>query len=253
MTLCAVIPAAGRGSRLGADCPKILVKIAPHLSIWNVLSDNLCPVVDCINVIVSPEGQPLFNQELADRPVGKQVIVSLQPSPRGMGDAIFQGIDVWQQADHILVIWGDQVHVSQKTLNACITAHTRISAPHLTIPVVSLPTPYVEYVFSPDGELDHIKQSREGDVCTPNGWGDVGTFILSTQGLKEAWDDYLETKPQGALTGELNFLPFMIFLSQNKQWPITRIIVEDPDEARGINTQEDLLFFKKLYACGNQV
>ena len=50
--------------------------------------------------------------------------------------------------------------------------------------------PYVEYLF--DGtKLAKVLQSREGDPTTANGFSDVGTFLLGTAGLTEAWDGYL--------------------------------------------------------------
>ena len=106
-------------------------------------------------------------------------------------------------------------------------------------------TPYVEYVF--DGpRLTKVLQTREGDTTTPNGFSDVGTFLLATQGLKPAWEDYLKTAPRGSGTGEINFLPFLPFLSA-RGWTITPLEVADATEARGINTKDDLAFFQSLY------
>ena len=252
MSVCAVIPAAGRGTRLGADRPKILVEVAPGLSIWDVLSKNLAPFVDAIDVILSPEGRPFFDRRVNSSSQNRPNI-DIQTQPKGMGHAIFCGLNTWKKFDHILIIWGDQVHVSPETFQACLSAHKEMPAPHLTLPVVSLASPYVEYVFNPNGALTHIKQSREGDICMPGGWGDVGTFLLTTQGLEAAWNDFMATKPAGAVTGELNFLPFMVYLSQVKKWPITRLPVKNVNEARGINTPEDLAFFKKLYTSKDSV
>ena len=94
--------------------------------------------------------------------------------------------------------------------------------------------------------LTKVLQTREGDATTPNGFSDVGTFLLSTEGLKPAWEDYLETAPRGSGTGEINFLPFLPFLSA-RGWAITPLEVADPTEARGINTKDDLAFFQSLY------
>jgi bifunctional UDP-N-acetylglucosamine pyrophosphorylase / glucosamine-1-phosphate N-acetyltransferase len=247
MNLCAVIPAAGRGTRLGADRPKLLVEVAPGLSIWRVLSANVRTVADHVNVVVSPDGRKVLEAAL-DPDRDADVSISIQPKPIGMGDAIFRGRDVWRNAESILVIWGDQVHVSHETLARAATAHREVRGPRLTLPVARMAQPYVEYAFDDaDGRLVRVLQSREGDACCPNGWGDVGTFLLSAAGLQSAWDDYLRPAPSGASTGEINFLPFLAFLSQEKRWPVLRIVVENADEARGINTPEDLAFFRDLY------
>ena len=113
------------------------------------------------------------------------------------------------------------------------------------LPVTRMASPYVEYVF--DGpRLTKVLQTREGDATTPKGFSDVGTFLLGTEGLKGAWDDYLARAPRGSGTGEINFLPFLPFLSA-RGWSVTPLDVADETEARGINTKEDLAFFQSLY------
>jgi bifunctional UDP-N-acetylglucosamine pyrophosphorylase/glucosamine-1-phosphate N-acetyltransferase len=91
-----------------------------------------------------------------------------------------------------------------------------------------------------------VLQTREGDTTSPNGFSDVGTFLLSTEGLKTAWDEYLRIASPGHGTGEINFLPFLPFLAA-KDWAIKPLEVADVTEARGINTKDDLAFFQSLY------
>ena len=116
---------------------------------------------------------------------------------------------------------------------------------HAVLPVTRMSAPYVEYVF--DGpSLTRVLQTREGDKTTPNGFSDVGTFLLGTDGLRPAWEDYSRGAPRGRGTGEINFLPFLPYLS-TQGWTITPLEVADPTEARGINTKDDLAFFQSLY------
>ncbi len=245
MTRCAVIPAAGRGSRLGVDAPKLLVPIADGKTIWSVLAETLGSFVDRIHVVLSPDGLPLFEAECARHPVPPPVTTSVQPRPVGMGDAIFGAAPAWRQAETIVVIWGDQVHVSPATLAASIEAHGGATRT-IGLPLVALERPYVEYRFGAAGELQTILQTREGDVCAAGGLGDVGTFVLSTHGLEAAWQSYLATAPRGSATDEVNFLPFLVFLSRSG-WAVRRYRVDDPNEARGINTPDDLAFFRAIY------
>ena len=142
------------------------------------------------------------------------------------------------------MVWGDQVFVS-KTHCARAMAALTVTEHQAVLPVTRMAEPYVEYVF--DGpRLTKVLQTREGDTTTPNGFSDVGTFLLGTDGLNGAWEDYLAQAPRGAGTGEINFLPFLPFLSAHG-WTVTPLEVADETEARGINTQEDLAFFRSLY------
>jgi bifunctional UDP-N-acetylglucosamine pyrophosphorylase / glucosamine-1-phosphate N-acetyltransferase len=238
MSICAVIPAAGRGTRLGGAGPKILTPLTAQDTIWSILHAKLSPLVDHIHLVLSPEGAAAFPALPA------HVSRSVQSNPTGMGDAIFRGYDVWSKYDAVLVVWGDQVFVSENTLKRAI-ATLGVTHHHAVLPVTRMAQPYVEYVFE-SGQLTKVLQTREGDTTTPNGFSDVGTFLLGTDGLKAVWEDYLAAGPRGASTGEINFLPFLPFLS-SKGWTITPIEVADETEARGINTQEDLAFFRHLY------
>jgi bifunctional UDP-N-acetylglucosamine pyrophosphorylase/glucosamine-1-phosphate N-acetyltransferase len=238
MKICAVIPAAGRGTRLGSGQPKILTPMTGEETIWSILHARLAPLVDHVHVVLSTQGARVF------APLPANVSCSVQPTPTGMGNAIFQAADVWSKYDAILIVWGDQVFVSSDTLKRATAA---LAAPdhHAVLPLTRMATPYVEYVFDGD-RLTKVLQTREGDATTPDGWSDVGTFLLGTVGLQAAWVDYISNAPPGGQTGEINFLPFLPFLSA-RRWGITPLEVADATEARGINTPDDLAFFRSLY------
>jgi CTP:molybdopterin cytidylyltransferase MocA len=158
MKACAVIPAAGRGTRLGADGPKILTPLTATDTIWSILHAKLAPLVDNIHLVLSPDGASAFPALPAN------VSTSIQPEPTGMGDAIFRGHDVWSRYDAVLIVWGDQVFVSADTLGRALAA---LETPerHAVLPVTRMAAPYVEYVF--DGEkLSKVLQTREGDATT---------------------------------------------------------------------------------------
>ena len=238
MRICAVIPAAGHGTRLRGDLPKILTPLTETQTIWSILQQKLSPLVDHIHLVLSPQGEKQF----ASLPAN--VSHSVQPAPTGMGDAIFRGHAIWSNYDAILIVWGDQVFVSSDTLRRAIAALTA-SRRQAVLPVTRMAIPYVEYAFDGD-RLICVLQTREGDVTTPNGYSDVGTFLLATDGLKQHWENYLVAAPHGRQTGEINFLPFLPFLSA-QGWTVRPLEVADVTEARGINTPDDLAFFRNLY------
>jgi bifunctional UDP-N-acetylglucosamine pyrophosphorylase/glucosamine-1-phosphate N-acetyltransferase len=236
-TLC-IVPAAGKGTRLGLDVPKIMAPLGKDYIIWDILYSKLMEVSDHIYVVISPWGKSTFLNYIQKRS-HQAVDVVVQAQPIGMGDAVFNVAPYFQNARNVLIVWGDQVNVSNHTLKLVRDAHGGRKRT-VVIPTVVSPFPYVEYVFS-NGNLLNILETREGAKCTPNGYTDIGTFMLSAEGLVDAWHGYTSLGVKGAMTGEINFLPFLCYLSQIG-WNVIQIIIEDFDESRGVNTQDDLQF-----------
>lgn len=244
--ICAVIPAAGRGTRLGLGVPKILLDVAAGVTVWDVLHRRVAPSVDHVHVVVSPDGAEPFRRRAAEAIAAGAVSVSVQETPTGMGDAVFGAFPHWAGHAAILVVWGDQANLSASTVRRVVAAHRRARG-GLTIPLVPMPDPYVEYEV--DGRrLLRVRQSREGDACRPGGLGDVGAFCLGTDGLRAAWARYAAGAERGAVTGEANFLPFLAHLSRVDGRDVSVVRVADPVEARGVNTRDDLEFVRRAYA-----
>ena len=148
-----------------------------------------------------------------------QVSVSVQEQPTGMGDAIFGAIAHWAAYETILVVWGDQVGLSPATVRDVVAAHPGVG---LTLPLVAMPEPYVEYELAGGELVQGCGSPREGDVCRPGGLSDVGVFCLATKGLRPAWERYAAEAAAGAATGEVNFLPFLPRLSPVTVLPCVR-------------------------------
>jgi bifunctional UDP-N-acetylglucosamine pyrophosphorylase / glucosamine-1-phosphate N-acetyltransferase len=250
-TRCALIPAAGRGTRLGLDIPKLLAPIGKDSTVWSILRGKLLDAVDRIHLVVAPQWAGQFDNLLKSDPQAERLSCSVQEEPRGMGDAIFGAAPHWADSKTLLIVWGDQVHISPSTIARTIVQHHGPATRNCTIPVVRLDRPYVQFCFNAEDQLIEIRETREGAVCDARGYSDVGTFALEVDGLQDAWRAYNLEGKAGALTGEINFLPFLPYLARNG-WRIRRVVVEDKAEARGINSPEDLKYFQELYSGGQK-
>lgn len=234
MKICAVIPAAGNGTRLGSEHPKVFTEVYNGKVVWDILYQNIRPYVDGFNLVLKPNVAEKYSRYISD-----DVFISEQDKALGMGDAIFRGKDFWSRYDYILVVWGDQVNLSSPTLKD-VTSSTNGD---VVIPLVTPEDPYVEYVFN-EGKLIKVLQSREGDETSTNGFSDIGVFLLPTKNLVKFWEEFCLKSEKGNTTGELNFLPFFVYLNNFCNLPIKKILVKDVDEAKGLNTKEDLIFFQ---------
>ena len=102
----AIIPAAGKGSRLGFDYPKILFLPVAGRSILQWLLDLLLPNCKTAIFVLSPVGRADVEPEL-DRLARGRYKVAIQEAPSGMGDAVEVGAK-HVVTEHAVVIWGDQ-------------------------------------------------------------------------------------------------------------------------------------------------
>jgi bifunctional UDP-N-acetylglucosamine pyrophosphorylase / glucosamine-1-phosphate N-acetyltransferase len=246
VNVCAVVPAAGRGERLGLAGPKILAPLNDTLTVWSVLRDVLMAHVERIAVVLPPSTVPDFENVLAADSARPRVSVAVQEKATGMGDAIFAAWAIWRDFESIVVVWGDQVNLSIDTLRRTLEAH-RQSGAGLTFPLVRVADPYVQYIFDSDGRLLQIRQTREHDTVDANGYSDVGVFALRVRRLHEMWQEYRGSCAKGSSTEEINFLPFLVFLAE-RGWSTHIVAAGCVDEARGINTPADLDFARRRFA-----
>lgn len=230
----AVIPAAGRGTRLGADVPKALYPIAGRpLLDW--LLDALEGVCKRTTLVLAP-GADAVARHLRDR-LGVAASVVVQPEPTGMADAILLAAEAVSTPD-VLVLWGDQALVSARTLRACVCVHERVGAA-LTLPTVVRERPYITLVRDHGGRLVDVRQAREGEVDESTGESDCGVFLFSSAALFSALRAARATgAARGRATGEFNLLPLLPSFEQ-APGGVATVRISDPDEALGVNTAAD--------------
>ena len=233
----AIVPAAGRGSRLGGEIPKALITPPNYdKNLIQIAISKLLKFSDKVTVVVSPSLLSNSNWKSIS-PAGYLV----QEKPTGMGDAIFVCKDEIESAKIIVIVWADQIGISEETITNAIMKLTSEESPSFVIPSIQVKNPYVEYVWL-GNKLMKVLQSREGEKTNSKGFTDVGCFVLTGgKKLTEMWDKYCKLIPLGELTNERNFIPFFKYLS-DFGWHGFITNAQQNDRI-GINTPSDL---KKL-------
>lgn len=229
-----VIPAAGRGSRLGVALPKALVPIGgrPMLA-W--LLDLYRDHVDAVVVVAHPSARALLDQALASAACPGSV--AEQASPTGMLDAVLIGCRAAAQwvPGRIWVTWCDQVAVRPETVARLAAAEAGTA---LTLPLAARDAPYIHFDRDTDDRITAVRQRREGDAMPARGDSDMGLFSLSAEAAFVHLPAYAAAAAPDRGTGERNFLPFVPWLAARAQ--VATIAATDPMEAIGVNTPEDL-------------
>jgi len=239
----ALIPGAGRGSRLGFDRPKILFPIA-GATILDWLVRLLKPLCTRFVVVLSPDGAPLV-EPLTSRLLADRHAIALQPEPRGMADAIQCGLPL-VETQHTLIVWGDQVALRPSSLDFSMRIHQGIAQPDATCPTLWRDRPYIHFERDVSGTVARVLQAREGDALPARGESDCGVFLFRTEALRRYLPVLLEsTECAGTRTHELNFLPIFPMIDREAGQLITLPIMTEA-ESVGVNSPEDAAYLEHV-------
>ena len=233
----AIIPAAGRGTRLGFDQPKILFPIAGK-TILEWLIDLLQPLCGRFVLVLSPTGRDAVAQMI---PKNLPCEITVQHEPRGMADAIRCAL--WGRSptcpvsneEKTLIIWGDQVALRRDSLEFAMRIHQGPTHPDATIPTLWRDNPYIHFERDNANRVIRVLQAREGDSLPQLGESDSGVFLFETRALRETLPRLL-TSPDciGRKTHELNFLPILPMLDN-----LITVPIMTEAESVGVNSAAD--------------
>jgi bifunctional UDP-N-acetylglucosamine pyrophosphorylase / glucosamine-1-phosphate N-acetyltransferase len=238
----AVIPAAGRGSRLGFHRPKILYPVAGRL-ILEWLLDFLRPNCSALVFVLSPDGVADVAGELESRIPGRfQVVV--QETPTGMGDSVALALPV-VETPHVAIVWGDQVALRRDSVEACMRLQQGPLAPDLTCPTVLRDRPYIHFERDARGSITALRQAREGDPMPQRGESDTGFFCFRTAVLVRLLGQLRATVcATGNGTGEFNLLPVIPLAVRHGLVLTPRLM--SVEETIGLNCAEDAVALEEI-------
>ncbi len=232
-----IIPAAGRGSRLGWDGPKAMCPVAGRPMIEH-LFERYSSVVDRFVLVVAPGARSLIDPYLERTHYPAEAVVQEQPT--GMLPAILCARPAAEtyRPEEIWITWCDQIAISARTvgrLAAEIATHPQAA---MVFPTVRQEPPYIHFARDPRGRIVHVLQRRDGDPMPTTGESDAGLFALRPDDYFGRLVEYDRLSISSAATGERNFLPFIPWLAVRGE--VHTFGLDDAREAVGVNTPDDL-------------
>jgi bifunctional UDP-N-acetylglucosamine pyrophosphorylase/glucosamine-1-phosphate N-acetyltransferase len=153
----AVVLAAGKGTRMKTDLPKVLHKLAGRPMIAHVIA-NLAPLgCERIVVVIGP-GMEGIAAAVAPHPT------ALQAEPLGTGHAVLAAREALQGfAGDVLVVYGDCPFISGATIGKLIAR--RRAPDHPAVVVLGMrpadPAQYGRLIVGADGLLEAIVEYRD--------------------------------------------------------------------------------------------
>jgi bifunctional UDP-N-acetylglucosamine pyrophosphorylase / glucosamine-1-phosphate N-acetyltransferase len=232
----AIIPAAGSGSRLGHNQPKILYPLLGR-PIMDWVLEALRPVCSRYVFVLSPSGAPHVEPEIVKR-LGSAAKVAIQQTPTGMGDAVLCAESA-VETPYSLVVWGDQITLSQTTVRRCAALHEARSGATLTFPTIMKASPYIHMVRDADGRVVEVLQAREQKIDRAMGESDCGLFLFTTVALFTTLRTArVKGLGIGRSTGEFNLLQTIPVFDASHS-AVQTLRISDISETLGVNTVED--------------
>ena len=231
-----IIPAAGRGTRLKAEVPKLLFEVNGKSLIQHVMSRH-APYVTSFILVIHPDMEDAVAKHLQDSPWSFEL--AFQSSATGMLDAILLATDLFTQYgdEHVSISWCDQIGISDTTSKRMHHEVSRLGEFGMVMPTVTKPEPYIHLERASDGRICRILQRREGDNMPRVGENDCGLFALTRKTYLEWLPEFSRSVENGSTTRERNFLPFIPWLSQRATVKTSEI--ENKSDSVRINTREE--------------
>jgi bifunctional UDP-N-acetylglucosamine pyrophosphorylase / glucosamine-1-phosphate N-acetyltransferase len=241
-----IVPAAGLGTRLGADRPKLLVQVAGIPMIDRLLA-LFADAVDSAVVVVHPSFEREVREHLARSVV--RVTTVVQRLPTGMLDAILLAEPAVRSAapGEVWISWCDQVAIHPTTIQRLAESVSGHRDAAVVMPTVVRAIPYIHLQRDGTGRIVEILHRREGDAMPDEGESDMGLFALPWASFTDLLPRYAREVPVGATTGERNFLPFIPWAAARHE--VVTFPAVDETEAVGVNTPEELRLVEDYLAA----
>ena len=235
--LTVVILAAGQGTRMKSDLPKVLHRIANKSILEHVITTAQQLGAGSICVVYGHGGERV-PQTLAHLPVSWIE----QAEQLGTGHAVAQAIQSIQAEDIVLVLYGDVPLISKETLVELIDAAGKDSLGLLTAKLDE-PTGYGRIVRDESNKVVRIVEHKDATE-EERQINEINTGLLAIQRNKLAsWLEKLDNKNA---QGEY-YLTDIIELSVQDNTDINTTSVNNIAEVMGINDKVQLAEMEREY------
>ncbi|KAA3637530.1 MAG: UDP-N-acetylglucosamine pyrophosphorylase [Calditrichaeota bacterium] len=234
MKKAAVVLAAGKGTRMKSELPKVLHPIKEKPMIQYVVETLQKLHFDKIIVVIGYKGE-LVKEALTDYPVE----FVWQHEQNGTGHAVMMAKDALAGFDgNTLIALGDVPFLSAGTIQRLVDILEKSDAKASCLSaIVDNPNKYGRVIR--DGDSDYMKEIVEDADATDEQKQineiNTGTFCFDNKILFDSLGEIDTDNAQGEL-----YLTDCVKVMFDNKMPVTLVVAEDPDEGEGINDVEQL-------------
>jgi bifunctional UDP-N-acetylglucosamine pyrophosphorylase/glucosamine-1-phosphate N-acetyltransferase len=239
-----IILAGGKGTRMQSDIPKTLHLLSEKAMI-NHIVENVLPVDAKPTIIVGHKGEDVIAE------TGEKYSYVWQKEQLGTGHAVLSAKEKLfpENADYVIVVPGDapllKTETLEKLLEECKKNNTTIS-----LAVASVPN--FDGIYAGFERGGRILRNETGGAQAIIEWKDASGGERNIREINAGfycfradflWEN-IEKLESANATKEL-YLTDLIALAVNAGEKVSAVVLENPLEGLGVNTQEELAAAEK--------
>ena len=226
----AVVLAAGKGTRMNSELPKVLHRVCGRELLNLVIDASTSAGIHQTSVVI-PENHPSFIEAIKGR-----ANVSIQKTPKGTGHALISAREHVESFRNVMVLNGDVPLISNTTLKKMMQNHLNNNA---IITVLACKVPNAEglgrIIRNESGEFVSIVEEVDTDnynrqIREIN----AGIYCFDSNWL---WNAIKHVEP--STSGEI-YITDLVALAQGEGKKIKSFMTLDQNEIKGINSKLDL-------------
>jgi len=228
MKVTAVLLAAGQGTRMESDLPKVLHPLAGKPMLWHTLQAVNQACTEKPVVVVG------YGADLVREYVGDDAVCVLQEPQLGTGHASMQAESILLgESDYVIVTYADMPLLRGETFQQLVELQKKNTGPISMLTVIAEdPRGFGRVVRKEDGTVAAVVEEY---VATPEQKAikelNVGAYCFSADWL---WDALhrIELSPKGEY-----YLTDAVALAVKENLPVRALVLDDLSETIGINTR----------------
>ena len=228
-----MVLAAGQGTRMKSDLPKVLHKLSGLAMIDHVLDAAEALSPSTVTVVVGHKAE-----HIKDRLKGRESVQIVVQEPQlGTAHALLQTEPVLRGlSGTVVLLSGDVPLLRAATLQRLVETHRGAGAA-ATVVTATVERPYgYGRVVRSKGRIVRIVEERDASpgqrrIREING----GIYAFDLDGLFEALRAIASQNAQGEY-----YLTDLVAIYRRRKLPVETLMVDNPDEIRGINSRTEL-------------
>lgn len=227
----AVILAAGKGTRMKSDLPKVVHTVIGKPMVEYAIDAAMGAGANEVCLVVG------YKSEVVKAAVTSKVVYAMQEEQLGTGHAVKCAKDFIGTQGETLILFGDTPLITGKTLSKLVEFH-RTNQNKVTVlsAKVEDPTGYGRIIRDKDNSflksVEH-KDANEEELLSKE--VNSGMYVFDAKELSEALDALTTNNAQGEY-----YLPDTLTIIKNKGFKVDAYVLEDEVEMTGVNDREQL-------------